>query len=342
MFLTSVSFIIIARNAAHCLGDLLGDLTAQDYPHDLIQVVLADSMSEDGTYDIMNNFDGDFSEILSLKNKGVTLPCGWNVAIPQCTGDILVRLDAHSRIDSDFISNVVHCMDSGENIVGGQRVSIFECGSVWRAVLSHAECSPFGSGIAAYRREHRREYVKTLAHAAYRREVFEQVGPYDERLSRTEDNEMHYRMRQAGYKFCLCPEIVSYHHVRSSLRTMLKQKYGNGYWIGLTVGVSPFCFSLYNFVPLLFVLSLILGTVAALILHLPIIACIVPAAYLLASAAATAAEMAKEKDVKVKFGCLILPVLFFMMHLVYGAGTLIALVYMPIWKYKAGDGNHEH
>lgn len=333
--MTTVSFIVIARNAERYLGDLLSDLKAQDYPHDKIQVVLVDSNSCDGTKKIMTDFSGDFADIVRLDNNEATLPHGWNVAIPACTGDILVRLDAHSHIDSDFISNVVACMERGEDIVGGQRISIFEQGSIWRAVLAHAECSAFGSGIAAYRREHERKYVKTLAHAAYRREVFEAVGPYDTRLSRTEDNEIHYRMHKAGYKFALCPEIVSYHHVRASLRGMLRQKFGNGFWIGLTLGVCPRCFSLYNFVPLCFVLALLLGTPLAFLVKLPVLAAVVPALYLIAAIAAMVAEIAKEKRVFTALACLILPFIFLIMHLVYGFGTLMGIIYIPFWKKRS-------
>ncbi len=78
--------------------------------------------------------------------------------------------------------------------------------------------------------------MKSMFHAAYRRKVFETIGGFDERLARTEDNEIHYRMRKAGFKLCFDPEIISYQHIRPDLGKMLKQKYANGYWIGLTTG----------------------------------------------------------------------------------------------------------
>lgn len=331
IILTTVSFIVIARNAERYLPSLLGDLSAQDYPHDSIQVVLVDSRSCDDTKKIITAFDGDFADIVRLDNPEATLPHGWNVAIPACTGDILVRLDAHSHIEGDFISKVVACMERGESIVGGQRISVFEEGSIWRAVLAHAECSAFGSGIAAYRREHEQRYVKTLAHAAYRRQVFEAVGPYDTRLSRTEDNEIHHRMRKAGYKFALCPEIVSYHHVRASLRGMLRQKFGNGFWIGRTLCVCPDCFSLYNFVPLAFVLALLLGTPLAFIIGQPLLALAVPALYLVAATLAMVAEITKEKHLLTALACLLLPFIFLIMHLIYGFGTLMGIISIPFW-----------
>jgi Predicted glycosyltransferases len=54
--------------------------------------------------------------------------------------------------------------------------------------------SPFRNGGEA-------RYVNALAYALYRREVYDRVGLYDERLRRTEDIDVHYRMRKAGYRF---------------------------------------------------------------------------------------------------------------------------------------------
>ena len=86
---------------------------------------------------------------------------------------------------------------------------------------------------------------------------------HNEALARTEDNEIHYRMRKAGFKLRFCPDIISYQHTRSSLPKMLKQKYANGYWIGKTSKVCPGCLSIYHFVPWAFVMAIIVTTVAS-------------------------------------------------------------------------------
>ncbi|MFQ8901868.1 MAG: hypothetical protein ACLR7D_08270 [Lachnospira eligens] len=68
----------------------------------------------------------------------------------------------------------------------------------------------FGSSIAPYRNggngTGEKIYMKSLFHAAYRREVFDKIGHYNEALARTEDNEIHYRMRKAGFKLRFCPD----------------------------------------------------------------------------------------------------------------------------------------
>ncbi len=85
-----------------------------------------------------------------------------------------------------------------------------------------------------------------------RRSVF-----FSENLLRTEDNEMHYRIREVGFKLCYDPRIVSYQYARSSFSKMLKQKYANGYWIGLTLKICPKCISLYHLIPFLFVSAVV-------------------------------------------------------------------------------------
>lgn len=326
-----VSFIIIAYNAAAHLNDLLSDLKKQTFDHKQTEILLINSNSTDSTQEIFDNFanDNDFFQCKCLLNPKKSLPAGWNIALDNSDGEIILRVDAHSRIPDDFIENNVMNIYSGEDIVGGQRITVFDNTSRWKAALAAAESSAFGSGIAVYRRKFERQYTVTLAHAAYRKSVFDKVGRYNELLRRTEDNDMHYRMRKAGYKFCLCDNIVSYHHVRSSLKTMLKQKFSNGYWIGITLSVQPKCFSVYNFVPLVFVLALITCSAFLCISPVPLI--------MLLGLYFTAAILYGIKSLTYKsnkhFPIPLFPI-FFLMHLAYGIGTIAGILSIPHFKIK--------
>ena len=150
------------------------------------------------------------------------------------------------------------------------------------------------------------------------------VENYNERLVRTEDNEIHYRMRQAGYKFCFDPSIVSYHHARNSLSKMLKQKYLNGYWIGLTLGICPKCFSWYHFVPLGFVLAIIATSISTLW------GIIFPSQLIWGTYWTGALIMMLLSIIKERFCTqfLLLPVLFFLLHMSYGLGTVVGIIKM--------------
>lgn len=321
-----VSFIVVAYNAEDKLEYSLGSLIKQDYPHSLIEVILVDSVSNDGTKLVFKKFKkkykNEFKQIVIFDNPKRILPCGWNIALKNATGDFILRVDAHSFFDENFISNNVKEICNNENIVGGKCISVIQKNNWKEKLLLIAEESIFGCGIADFRRKEKKEYVSTLAFAMYRKKVFDDVGLYNENLARTEDNEMHYRMKKSGYKFLLSPNIKSYRYVRSNLRQMIKQKYGNGKWIGVTMYYCPKCFSIYHFVPLLFVLG-ILFSLIMYIMNIPIFIFLLLVSYLLFN-------LLNVLLITIKNGFhlsyLLLPIIFFMLHFAYGFGTIIGLI----------------
>lgn len=322
-----ITVCVVAKNEENTLPRLLEDIRNQDYPVQDIEILLVDSMSGDRTRAVMEAFaknNPQYRRVEVLTNEKGNLPSGWNVALRNYEGDVIVRIDAHARIPEDFLRKNAECLMGGEDVSGGPRPSLPEKDTPWQRLLLSAESSMFGSSISDFRRGKKKKYVKSLFHGAYRREVFDKVGFFNEELGRTEDNEMHYRMREAGYKLCFDPEIHSWQYTRSSLRGMMKQKYGNGYWVALTLKVCPKCLSIYYFVPFAFVLGILFTTARAL-LGKPRLAIMMWAAYW--SAAAGMAWMAVRKEAK-HICQLLLPVIFFLLHVSYGVGSLVGFLKM--------------
>ena len=111
---------------------------------------------------------------------------------------------------------------------------------------------------------------------------------------------------------------------------MIRQKYGNGYWIGLTLGICPYCFSMYHFVPLCFVLAIIISSIMAftgMVLPLLIIAGI----YVIANLLMSIIAVTKEKKY---WQYILLPFIFLSLHISYGVGTLVGIIKMPSWSRK--------
>lgn len=340
----TVSLGVIALNEEKYIGNLLQDIINQNYPHKQMEIILVDGKSKDGTKQIMNQFRKDnkknFMDIKVLDNPKKTQPCGWNVALEAYCCDVFIKVDAHGSIPYDFVSKCVAALNEGEDIVGGQRPCILDNSAPFSETLLLAENSMFGSSIAPYRHNSGKTYVKSMFHAAYKREVFDKVGKYNENLVRTEDNEIHYRMRQAGYKFAFYPDIISYQHVRNRLGKMLKQKFSNGYWIGLTSGVCPKCLSIYHFVPCAFVTAIIASITGLFITSKAKLSKVkniigkltklmwglyVGLAFVMS---ASSIYQAKEKRNATN---LLLPIIFFLLHFSYGIGTIIGFIKMPKW-----------
>ena len=319
-----ISFIIVAYNAAGSMGALLEDLLAQTIAHEQIEALLVDSASTDATRRIMLDFAEKAPfDVLVLDNPKRWLASGINVALRAATGDAVIRLDAHARIPKDFLENNLRALERGEDIVGGCVFGGTPNGA-WESVLRTVDTSRFCGGAAPFRNGGQARYVDTLAYALYRREVYDKVGLYDERLRRTEDNDMHYRMRMAGYKFYFSPEIVSYHAARATMRGQLRQKWGNGYWIGRTMRIQPRCFAPRHLVPAAFVLAIAACLLLMGVSLLPMIGLL--CAYFTCDLFFSVRGALSQESGKLLALCT-LPFLFPAVHVVYGVGTLAGLVH---------------
>lgn len=342
----TVSLCIVALNEEIHLPKLLEQVLSQDFPKSETELVFVDSGSSDGTKDIFSDFaennKKNYIDIKLIDNPEKSQAAGWNKAISSALGDCIIRLDAHAEIPKDFLKRNIDCIESGENVCGGARPNIAENNSAFQKMLLAAESSMFGSSFAGYRRKNDgRKYVSSVFHGCYRREVFEKVGGFDESLGRTEDNELHWRINESGYRICQDSKIISYQLIRANLSDLLKQKYGNGKWIGLTTGVCPDCISIFHFVPFCFLVCVTLGIVMSFLgifldlwqLSIPII--IIAAAYTAADLLMTvSAVLGNEKNIYMFF----LPFVFLLLHLSYGIGTAEGLIKMPFWR-KNLDGS---
>ena len=324
-----ISFCVIAYNEDRNIERLLDNLLQQTYPHDRIEVVFVDSGSSDRTKEIMETFrkehEGEFAGIQVLDNPGKVLPCGWNVALAHYKGEAIVRVDAHAEIAENFIERNVFHLQAGDAVCGGYRPNIVDEDTPWKRTLLAAESSMFGSSVADFRRNGEDRKVKSVFHGAYKREVFEKVGGFNEKLVRTEDNDMNYRIREAGFDIWFHPDILSYQHTRESLGKMLRQKYLNGYWIGRTLGVTPGCVSLYYLVPLAFLAAVIITAVLAACGY-PLPAKVLWIMYGAFALFSTVTAFINDEHRSVYF--IFLPVLFFLLHISYGLGTFFGIMRM--------------
>ena len=317
----TLSICVVAYNEELFLPSLLDDMEKQLYPHELIEIVLVDSGSSDQTKQIMLDYqhsNDSFWHVQVLDNPKRIQAAGWNVAITNAKGDVISRIDAHSRLTPEFSKYVMEDIDSGEYVVGGIRPALIENDTKWAMTLLAAENSLFGSSIGKSRHSLEKQYVDTMFHASYRKEVFHKAGLFNETLLRTEDNEMHYRIRQNGYKLLYDPRIVSYQFSRSSFRKMIKQKYANGYWIGKTSRICPECLSWYHFVPALFVLSL-LFSINLILIGFPVFFILLLLFYSFFCNYSTVFELKNNQDNKY---LLLLPFIYLSLHCSYGVGTI--------------------
>lgn len=323
----TITIGIIALNEEKYLPKLLEQILGQTYSLRNIELILADSGSEDRTKKLMKEFQrqngNKFRNIKVLDNPKKKQAAGWNVVIQNMLCDALIRLDAHAMIPENFVEKNVACLNSGEAVCGGTRTNVIDEATPWKRTLLTAEQSMFGSGIAPYRRStETKKYVNSVFHTCYRKEVIEKVGLFNEELLRTEDNEYHYRVRKAGYRICYDEDIQSYYQTRNTLRGMIKQKYGNGFWIGKTVKKCPKCLSLYHLIPGAFVAMLAVTGVIGIVGY-PLWFELLSSLYGIVCLILTIACLIKDKGLITDVALI---GIFPFLHISYGVGTVLGLL----------------
>jgi glycosyltransferase involved in cell wall biosynthesis len=288
-------------------------------------------MSTDGTREIIREYRQSHPNIHLIDNHGKIVPTGMNAALRVAKGDFIIRVDGHCIISVDYISKCVQHLElDGVDGVGGPMETIGE--TALSETIAVAMSSSFGVGNSAFRTiTGKTLLVDTVPFPAFTRMMIEKAGFYDEELVRDQDDEYNYRVRELGGKLLLAADIKSKYYSRGSLAKLWKQYFQYGYWKVRVLQKHPRQMSVRQFVPPLFVLSLIISIL--LVLLTPWgkwILLLVAGSYLAANLTASVLTAAKKG-----WGHLpLLPLTFLILHLSYGLGFLTGLI--KFWK-RWGD-----
>jgi len=173
-----VSIVISAYNEEKYLPDLIEDLKKQTYNKENIEILFINAMSTDKTTDIIQRFiseDTEFKSIRLYDNPKKNQASGFNLGIKNSNGDLIVKIDAHSKVTEDFVKNNVEIINQGEYVCGGPRPTLVEGEGKWSQALHIVEENMFGSGIANYRKEISKKYVSSVFQGMYRKEIFDKI-----------------------------------------------------------------------------------------------------------------------------------------------------------------------
>lgn len=257
-----VSVIMPICNEEKYIGSSLGAVLSQDYPSHRMEVLVADGRSTDNTREIIAELTEQHNEIevKILDNPDRIVPTGMNIALLESRGDVIVRVDGHTVIEPDYIRSCVQAIqETGADNVGGKMRSQGE--SLFGKCVSLATSSPFGVGGARFHYSDKEEWVDTVYMGAWKREIFEKNGLFDEELVRNQDDEFNYRLRSQGGKILLSPMIKSQYFCRSSPKTLWKQYFQYGFWKVRVLQKHPFQMRPRQFVPAIFVGALLISSI---------------------------------------------------------------------------------
>lgn len=233
MSMPKVSVIVPCYNEEKTIHLLLTALLDQSFPTGQIEIVIADGISTDNTRRQIQTFQDHHPQlnIRVIDNDAQTIPAALNRAIENANGDYIIRLDAHSVPDKEYITRCVENLEAGKGVNVGGVWHIKPGADTWVArSIAAAAAHPFGVGDAKYRYTDQPQYVDTVPFGAFRRDLIEEIGGFDENLLSNEDYEFNARIQRSGGKIWLDPSIHAVYFARSTYSALLKQYWRYGYW----------------------------------------------------------------------------------------------------------------
>ena len=252
---TRVSIVIPMLNEEKYIGKCLMSLVNQDWEGPPLDVIIVDGLSQDRSQEIVKGFMSNFSLLRIIENPRRITPISLNMGVKASTGEIIIILGAHSYVAQDFISkNLYYLNTMVVDCVGG---SISPIGDSYQGdSIALAMSSPIGVGNAFYRYSKVQRLVDTVQFGAYRRDIFEKVGFFDEDLVRNQDFELNHRIVSTGGRILLAPEVHGYYVVRSSILKLFKQYFDYGFWKTRVILKEVSAFRLRYQIPPIFIVSL--------------------------------------------------------------------------------------
>jgi len=315
------SLLVAVRNEANYIKNCISSLQSQTYPQDKLEVIILDGGSTDGTDQIVQSLIKGHPNFKFFDNPKIIQSAAWNFGLDICSGDIISIVSGHVTFAPDYVSKAVDTLQrTGSDMVGGtiRAVSETRVGQAIALAMSH----PFGVGGARHRYTDREEETDSVFMGFSRRSVYEKIGGYDEELVRNQDDEFSYRLSKTGGRIICNPEIVSYYHSRSTIKSLWQQYYQYGFYKVRVLQKHPGQMRPRQFVPLAFVLGLILTVLFSLITSWGwIVLAGMVGIYTLANL--TASFLIARREGWRYFW--LLPLAFATIHLAYGLGFLVGL-----------------
>lgn len=328
-----VSIVIPCRNEESFIGRCLDSILANDYPSELLEVLVVDGFSDDRTPAVVRSYVEAHPEIRLLENPFRTTPAAMNIGIASSKGSVIVIASAHSEYPRDFVAKSVEWLErTGVEVVGGPLCTKPGAETTTARLIALATSHRFGVGNSKFRTAAPDGFVDTVPFGAYRREVFDRVGLFDERLLRNQDNELCSRILARGGKIFLTADLQAAYYSRRTLRELASQAFRNGMWNVLTVRLTPAAFRWRHFIPFVFVTALASLAVGSIAFEsarpiLGALICLYGLAALLASVNIQWKTSAK--------CALLLPPVFFILHSAYGIGTWRGLFRLALTPWGA-------
>jgi glycosyltransferase involved in cell wall biosynthesis len=333
-----ISVIVPCLNEERFISVCLDSIIASDYPKDKLEILIVDGQSKDKTLEILQKYAQKYPFLKVIDNPKKITPAALNLGIKNSKGGIIIKMDAHCIYEKDYISKCVKYFlkweNKGAQNVGGILKPLPAKNTAVAKAIAFSLSSKFGAGSSIFRTGcDKPVWADTAAFGCYRKETLIKLGLFDERMAQIEDFELNSRLRKAGGKILLAPDIVAYYYPSSSdIFSFFEHNFTDGFWTTYPIRFGFHSFSLRHLIPLVFVLSISLTFLAGILfLWSRILFDLIFISYLFFGLIFSF-PIALKNGWKYLF---LMPIVFMVRHVGYGLGSLwglIKLLMLNLWK----------
>ena len=324
-----VSIIVPCRNEENYIEAFLASVVMQDYPSKLVEIILVDGMSDDGTYGLVS--DLEIPNLRILQNKEKYVSNALNLAIENSTGQVILRMDVHCAYPPNYVRELVNYIINNNQVgsVGGRSVTLPGNDTLSAKIIALAGSTRFGVGNSAFRISKTDEIVKvdTVPLGCWRRSIFDEVGLFDTDLIRNQDDEFHQRLIRHGFEIHLIGSLKIDYFARKTILANSLMYFQYGLFKPVVNKKLSKITTLRQLAPVVLLLCLafvIVSSVIAPYLSLTVLLTIV----LLYLAASLFTLIGSKWQVSIKVVGL-LSLIAFLMHLFYGIGYIFGSTHTP-------------
>ena len=244
-------------NAGATLRSSVQSVLNQDY-EEIIEIILSIGPSRDTTSAVSVELENTDKRVKIIENPSGRTASALNAAASIATGDYLVRVDAQSKLDKNYIQQAIKTIQKKKaaNVGGIQKA---EGASVLERSIASAMTSKFGVGNSRFHYGGDEGPVDTVYLGVYDASIFHKLGGFDESLKRNQDYELNIRLRKAGYTVWFDPNLTVRYRPRSTFQGLFKQYFQYGQWKRSVIKLHPSSIRLRQLVPPLLILGIFGG-----------------------------------------------------------------------------------